>query len=236
MWPTRTSPSQRHQPVQREDRLAGGHDRPVDRLAWVVAGLERLELGRCPVGHPLRCSDRCAAQRTHATRWGSRPWGDRLACGLGEQMGPGPRYHLDQLIPPAAGEQPVRRRRLRGRARGSRHGRRAAHRCSAPDWPADPAGACRTMPADQHLRLELPQQRRDDRVEGAQPAGIPGSLQEARRRDHFLIDIAVPNQFYKIRTCLLESCQDYLQCIYLRLRESFIWLLMMRIEMLWVTT
>ena len=28
--------------------------------------------------------------------------------------------------------------------------------------------------ADQHLRPELPQQRRDDRVEGAQPAGIPG--------------------------------------------------------------
>ena len=29
--------------------------------------------------------------------------------------------------------------------------------------------------ADQHLRPELPQERRHDRVEGAQPAGIPGA-------------------------------------------------------------
>ena len=39
--------SQRHQPVQREHRVAGGHNRLVDRMAWVVAGLERLELRGC---------------------------------------------------------------------------------------------------------------------------------------------------------------------------------------------
>ena len=32
-----------HQPVPGEDRVAGGYDRPVDRIAWAVAGPERLE-------------------------------------------------------------------------------------------------------------------------------------------------------------------------------------------------
>ena len=36
-----------------------------------------------------------------------------------------------------------------------------------------PVGVAAVL-ADQHLRPELAQQRRDDRVEGAQPAGIPG--------------------------------------------------------------
>jgi hypothetical protein len=35
--------SEWHQPVQGKDRVAGGHDRPVDRIRRVVAGLERLE-------------------------------------------------------------------------------------------------------------------------------------------------------------------------------------------------
>ncbi len=53
--PARSSWSRRRQPVQGEDCVAGGHDRPVDRMAWVVAGFERLEHRRCPVCHVLGC-------------------------------------------------------------------------------------------------------------------------------------------------------------------------------------
>jgi hypothetical protein len=52
--------------------------------------------------------------------------------------------------------------------------RRAARRCSAPGGPADLAGACRPVLADQDLRPEPGQQRRDDRVGGAQPGSIAG--------------------------------------------------------------
>jgi len=39
--------------MQREDRLAGGLDRPVHRVGWDVTRLERLELGRRPVCHAI---------------------------------------------------------------------------------------------------------------------------------------------------------------------------------------
>jgi hypothetical protein len=37
--------------VQEEDRVAGGHDRLVNRMAWAVPGLERLEHRGCTLGH-----------------------------------------------------------------------------------------------------------------------------------------------------------------------------------------
>src|SRR5215468_11466548 len=42
------------QPVLRENRLAGGHDRPVHPVARVVSGRERRERGGSPLGHGLR--------------------------------------------------------------------------------------------------------------------------------------------------------------------------------------
>jgi hypothetical protein len=38
-----------------EDRVAGGPDRLVNRMAWVVAGLERLEHRGCGLGHVPGC-------------------------------------------------------------------------------------------------------------------------------------------------------------------------------------
>ena len=99
---------------------------------------------------------------------------DRLAGGLGEQVRPCPRYHLDQLIPPAAGEQPA----PAGRFVGERvdRGMSGALRVDAQLQVGQRIQPVRVGPvlADQHLRPELAQQRRDDRVEGAQPARIPG--------------------------------------------------------------
>src|SRR5271166_4227895 len=100
--------SQRHQTVQGEDRVARGHDGPVDRLAWVVAGLERLEPGRCPLCHVLGCGQAGSPCDVLTPRAGRvHAWVDRLACGLGEQVRPAPWYDVDQVIPPAAGEQPA---------------------------------------------------------------------------------------------------------------------------------
>ena len=161
--------------VQREDRLAGGHDRLVGRIARVVAGLERHELGGCPVGHPLRCGQASPLRNVLTPQRGClRLRVDRLACSFGEQVGPGPRHHIGQVIPSAAGEQPA----VVGRLVGERvdRGVSGALRVDAQLQVSQRIAPVRVGPvlADQHLRPELPQQRRDDRVKGAQPAGITG--------------------------------------------------------------
>jgi hypothetical protein len=59
--------------VQRHDCVAGGHDRPVDGMARVVAGLERLERRGCPPRSCARArSGRFAAQRSPDTGRGPR--------------------------------------------------------------------------------------------------------------------------------------------------------------------
>ena len=166
---------QRHQPVRGEDRLASGHDGPVDRFVWVVAGFERLEHRRCPVCHALGCGQAGSPLNVVPPRGGRlRPRVDRPACGLGEQVRPGPRYDVDQLVSPAAGDQPA----SAGQVVGERVDRGVGGplRVDAQLQVGQRVEPVRVGPvlADQHLRPELPQQRRDDRMEGAQPAGVAG--------------------------------------------------------------
>ena len=89
--------------------------------------------------------------------------GYRLACGFGEQVRPGPRYDLDQLIPSAAGEQPA----PAGQVVGERmdRGMSGALRVDAQLQAGQRIQPVRVGPvlADQDLRPEPAQQRRDDR-------------------------------------------------------------------------
>jgi hypothetical protein len=99
---------QGHQPVHGEDRVAGGHDGPVDPGRRDCSQTRTARTPRVSPRSSARVrSGRCAARRTPATGRGLRSGVDRLARGFGEQVRPGPRHHLDQVIPAAAGQQPA---------------------------------------------------------------------------------------------------------------------------------
>ena len=103
-----------------------------------------------------------------------RAWVDRLACGLGEKVRPGPRYDVDQVIPAATSGQPAPAGQVVGERvdRGMR-GALAVDAQLQVGQGIQPVRVAAVL-ADQDLRPELAQQRRDDRVEGAQPAGVTG--------------------------------------------------------------
>jgi hypothetical protein len=119
-------------------------------------------LGRRP-SDPVRPVRRATYSR-HGAGVGVRgSIGYRLACGFGEQVRPGPRYDLDQLIPSAAGGQPA----PAGQVVGERmvRGMSGALRVDAQLQAGQRIQPVRVGPvlADQDLRPEPAQQRRDDR-------------------------------------------------------------------------
>ena len=133
----------------------------------IVTGTSRL--GR------RRCARFCQASGVGRGRV------DRLTGRDRQQVGPGPRYRLDDRVPAAARWPPSARRTARRpgpAAPGtsarwpstvSRRSASGSSRCpSAPHW------------VNSDLRPERPQHRRDDRVEGPQPAGVAGT---GRQRD-----------------------------------------------------
>ena len=144
-------------------------------MAWVVAGLPWPEHGGCPLGHLFGCGQAGAPRDILPPRGGGRrPGVDRLAGGLGEQVRPAPRHHLHQVIPSASCQQPAPASQVVGQRmdRGV-GGALPVNAQLQAGQRIQPVGVGPVL-ADQNLRPELCQQRRDDRVEGAQPAGITG--------------------------------------------------------------
>ena len=103
-----------------------------------------------------------------------RPRVERRARRLGQQVGPGARHDLDQLVAAAAGEQPAAAGRLVGEpVDGGVRGALPVDGQLQVGERVEPVGVAAVL-ADQDLGRERAQQRRDDRVERPQPAGVAG--------------------------------------------------------------
>ena len=169
--------------VQREGRLPGRQDGPVDRVVGVVPHVPRLHPDRQRGGGQVAPPDGGAAPQgpLHVVepllRHG-RVERQRHVGGDGGQVGPRPWHDLDELVAataerdPPAGCRLVRQvmQRLVGAALGvdgdGQVGQRVVH-----------VGVAAVL-ADEHVGGEGPHQRRHDRLDGAQPRGVAGARRE----------------------------------------------------------
>ena len=170
--------------VPGEDRLPGRVDAAVEPGVGVVA------LG--PVAVQAACApsvirDRRAAAAARSATWSRQPSGSSVDGSSGrpaddrEQVGPGPRARTSTSAyppPPVATHRP---RRPRARARAARGTTRAGRRRVSIRW-ASGSSMCESQPCwvTSTVGRERAHQRRHDRVERPQPAGVGGAR---RQRD-----------------------------------------------------